>query len=86
MFRSIDDDDHFEDYEEYLYMEGGDAPAEKETPKAADNEVAKPAEAENKKIYNAQGQELDVHGLVKHEVGYKRIKEKVSIMVIYYGI
>lgn len=51
MFRSIDDDDHFEDYEEYLYMEGGDAPAEKEAPKAADNEAV----VESKKIYNAQG-------------------------------
>jgi len=49
MFVSIDDDDHFEDYQNYLEMEGGDdqavaKPAATPAPAAAapaDNEVAK---------------------------------------------
>jgi hypothetical protein len=74
MFRSAEEDDYYLDYEEYLDLEGGDDDGKKPaaTPEAkTDAKEAEPAKEEGPK-FDANGNQLDKNGLIRHATGYIR--------------
>ena len=80
MFRSAEEDDCYLDYEEYLDLEGGDDDGKKPaaaTPAAAetDAKAAEPAKDEGPK-FDANGNQLDKNGLIRHKTGYVRSEVK----------